>query len=664
MDELHLLDLLAEAKLERPSPDHVCCQRLSIGRDVRMGLFCHPPAAVHFDLPAMGSDAVLELACGLKKACWDKLSSAVIFEVVVSTRWRTRRLLRCVLDPARRAEDRAWISHRIALGSRLRRDARLTLRTSVEPGGDSSYCWAGWAEPLLRGTRRAAPRPPSPSSPAGHLFLITADALRPDFLGCYGGSVSTPAIDRLAGEGWRVAHARAQTPTTLGSYASLMSGRYPQAHGVQAEYGVFAPGLPTLADRLRAAGFRTVLASSEADLSVADDGLIAGFDEHLPCFGQPAQSAAMTTRALLRRLDAGLDRRTFVWAQYFDAHPPANAPLAYRQLAYPGDPERERFEPERLAEIPGVEFMTHLRAARPLLARGEVPANLLDCLRQTRDRLRGEPGRPPDLYHHLLGLGPRAMGGRQPAGFADWLSDQLSRLEAGELPEEVSDWLTALEPLLVDEVERDILSWLEGVVDFRYPLRMCEAAVSYLDSEVGRLLDRLRALGIYDQSTVILTSPHGEAFGEAGVSYHHHALLECCLRVPLIIKPPGASPRVIEPVVDLIDLLPTLCGLLELDAPTGLDGRDLSAALAGGEWPAEHRSVAVELAGAGLTIVDGEHKLVRYDGRYRAGASWDWRPGEQALFDCSPLAPPACGPERDRRIDQSAGIECMDALRR
>ncbi|MBI1355671.1 MAG: sulfatase-like hydrolase/transferase [Acidobacteria bacterium] len=104
------------------------------------------------------------------------------------------------------------------------------------------------------------------------------------------------------------------------------------------------------------------------------------------------------------------------------------------------------------------------------------------------------------------------------------------------------------------------------------------------DREVGRVLDRLRELGIYDRALIALTSDHGEEFYEHGGMVHGWTLHEEMLRVPLLIKPPGRPDgRRVEAVVGTIDLPPTLLELagISFDA-NEMQGRSLACS-----WAAE-----------------------------------------------------------------------------
>ncbi|MDQ3701391.1 MAG: sulfatase-like hydrolase/transferase, partial [Chloroflexota bacterium] len=97
--------------------------------------------------------------------------------------------------------------------------------------------------------------------PLNILFLWT-DQQRPDTIGAYGGgrfgtsgTPSTPHVDRLAGSGALFEHAYCSQPVCSPSRASVLTGLYPHAHGVPHNNIPLPGGVPTLAERLRAAGY-------------------------------------------------------------------------------------------------------------------------------------------------------------------------------------------------------------------------------------------------------------------------------------------------------------------------------------------------------------------------------------------------------------------------
>ncbi len=87
---------------------------------------------------------------------------------------------------------------------------------------------------------------------------------------------------------------------------------------------------------------------------------------------------------------------------------------------------------------------------------------------------------------------------------------------------------------------------------------------------------------------LILTSDHGEAFGEHGIAGHGNAPYEEELWIPLVIRAPDAAAAVLDAPASLVDLGPTLCELADLPAPEFWEGRSLVPLLHGAEAEAGH----------------------------------------------------------------------------
>lgn len=120
------------------------------------------------------------------------------------------------------------------------------------------------------------------------------------------------------------------------------------------------------------------------------------------------------------------------------------------------------------------------------------------------------------------------------------------------------------------------------------------------DRQIGRILAALRALpgGVADRTVVVVTSDHGEAFGEHGMSYHGVELWEELVRVPWLLRVPGVPPRRITAARSQIDLAPTLLEILGVPGPAAgaedsFSGRSLLAEMLGAHAP--ERPVYIEL---------------------------------------------------------------------
>jgi arylsulfatase len=313
-----------------------------------------------------------------------------------------------------------------------------------------------------------------------HLILITVDTLRADRLGAYGYTEAhTPAIDALAGESLRFERAYAHSSITFPSVASLLTGMLPAQHGISTNRGMLRRTIPTIATRLRSAGFKN-----------------AAF------IGNYALRPS-------RKLDRGFHRYTsqFAGEEAVRGHPENPGPeLTYQALEW----LRKRSPDERIF----------------LWVHYQEPHG---------------PYTPPDFTAPKL-----------PA-------DTL------ELPESASNSGRNAIPRY---------QWLGHGRVAEYQVRY-DAEIRAVDREVGRLLAALRERALLEESAVVFTADHGEAFGEDDLyCAHGEGLGEILLHVPLLLRLPGATPAVRAEAVRLIDVAPTALELLGVEA-TGLPGRSL-----------------------------------------------------------------------------------------
>jgi arylsulfatase A-like enzyme len=132
-------------------------------------------------------------------------------------------------------------------------------------------------------------------------------------------------------------------------------------------------------------------------------------------------------------------------------------------------------------------------------------------------------------------------------------------------------------------------------------------ALGAVDAQLKRVLDTLEAKGLAEKTIVVLTSDHGEAFLEHDASCHANALFEEAVRVPLLVRAPGLEAKTLDVPAQLIDVAPTVAGLLGLPAHPAWQGVDLMRPV-----PAERDLFLVVHTPLGhqYAVVEGAEKLV------------------------------------------------------
>ena len=221
---------------------------------------------------------------------------------------------------------------------------------------------------------------------------------------------------------------------------------------------------------------------------------------------------------------------------------------------------------------------------------------------KTQDQNAGFVGKRP-LGRHLFGAAPLELHARQGDGaVVDWAVDQLRNpgdrplfLAVGlfrphipwEVPQKWFD-LYPEEDVRLPEHRKDDLAdarshgregWHKWVTDnqqWKHLMRGYLASISYVDHELGRLLDSLDASPIAKNTIIVLWSDHGFHIGEKE-NWEKFALWDQTTRTPLFIHAPGVSKdgaKTRQPAT-LTDLYPTLCELAGLPTPQQCTGESL-----------------------------------------------------------------------------------------
>jgi iduronate 2-sulfatase len=154
------------------------------------------------------------------------------------------------------------------------------------------------------------------------------------------------------------------------------------------------------------------------------------------------------------------------------------------------------------------------------------------------------------------------------------------------------------------------------------------AATSYMDAQLGKVLDALDATGLAANTIIVLWGDHGWHLGDHGM-WCKHSNYEQAARIPVIVSAPGITKpgSRTSSLIETVDIYPTLAELAGLPAPEKLDGRSFASVLKDGSASTRDHVIHVYPRGEGLgrAIRTGRHRLV------------EWKPigagAEKAVFE-------------------------------
>lgn len=140
------------------------------------------------------------------------------------------------------------------------------------------------------------------------------------------------------------------------------------------------------------------------------------------------------------------------------------------------------------------------------------------------------------------------------------------------------------------------------------------AATSYMDAQLGRVLDALDANGLAENTIIVLWGDHGWHLGDHGM-WCKHTNYEQAAHIPLIVAAPGMQPARTQALVESCDIYPTLAELAQLPAPPQGDGRSFAEVLQKPETSVRDHAIHVYPRGGGLigrAIRTQRHRLVEW----------------------------------------------------
>jgi arylsulfatase A-like enzyme len=435
----------------------------------------------------------------------------------------------------------------------------------------------------------AAPKP-------RHVILIVVDTMRGDHMSCVGGPVKTPNLDALAADGVLFAQARSTAPITGPSHSSLFTGRYVHEHGITNNAQVLADDHVTMAEVAQGHGFAT---SAFVSLGVLRDvfGFAQGFDHYDHRFDVNWwRNAAEINDAVFEAMDGWVGdtelAQHFLWVHYSDPHEPYTPP----------DREYPVMQIRAGDDAPWTDVTANGSAYRV-----QVP------LRDGRGQLEFRSADGADHFGRPLRL--NFLGSKW-----DEVSVDSPSLRRAKSPKPTFQFgrPTRFDVSTVDpsRTHVDLSFVLKERLDRDESRLAYRAEVEYVDSQIGRLIRRLKADGVYDDALIVFTADHGEGMGDHDLVGHIHQLYDSLLHVPLIVVAPGLVPAgtVVEEPVTLLDVQPTVADLCGWRLAPGQRGRTLVPVMHSGDGEGEPPLVAQTArpqAEADLVaLVDGGMKLI------------------------------------------------------
>lgn len=419
-----------------------------------------------------------------------------------------------------------------------------------------------------------------PSRP--NVLFICIDDLRPD-LHCYGNTaIHSPNLDQLAGEGALFTRQYVTQPTCGASRYSLLTGRLPRTpvevtnEAMEQQLaGKPATAVPeTFIDLFRRSGYYTV---GIGKISHSPDGYVYGYKE--PKSNRPELPHSWDEMLF----DAGPWQTG--WNAFFGYADGSNRQSRNGNVKpYEAAPVGDEGYPDGLsARLAITKLQEAARRKQPFfLGVGffkphlpfTAPEKYWDLYDEKTLDLSPSPDLPTDIHPASL---------HESAEFNQYKTGD----EQASLSKPVSD------------------AYARKLRHAYY------AGVSYVDAQVGKVLEALRRLGLDKNTIVVVWGDHGWHLGDYRV-WGKHTLFEHSLRSVLIVRHPAMSKGLVRnDIVSSIDIYPTLTDLCGLAGPAMLDGRSFAGLLKQGNAP-DRDQVAYSYFKQGISLRTDRYRLTRY----------------------------------------------------
>lgn len=464
------------------------------------------------------------------------------------------------------------------------------------------------------------------------LFIVT-DQHRADHLGAYGNTVvRTPHIDGLAADGFRADGMYVATPICMPNRASMLTGRYPSAHGARHNGIALSTEATTFVDLLREAGYATGLVGKAHFQNMTDHPA-----QWPPCpearlsreaFNSPRGRYDQERRDLwLGRDDFDLDYPFYGFesVDLVDDH----ADIVhghYRYWLRKHYPEVEALlGPEHAIPAPDYELTRCRQAWRTRVPEALHPTAYIADRAIERLHHHARSTKPfflavsfPDPHHPFTPPGkywdmyapeamtlPASFDNPNPPPHVRWLRDR-----------QCNGTNVKHTPALFSCSEREA----------REAIALNYGSITNIDDNVGRLLHELSRLGLDKDTVVIFTSDHGDYLGDHGLLLKGPVHYRGLIRVPFIWRDPAIEGGVTKSaaLTSTVDLAPTILERAGVTPFNGIQGKSMLDLMRGQNvlW---RETLMIEEEGQRVilgfkerircrTLLDGRYRLTIYDG--------------------------------------------------